>query len=493
MQIEIYHSKLLIKGYHLNDIPNLEKALSVWDKVNFCYTTQFFYYDELEETLEIPSGINLDKYASNLKDLGWDGNFIDKKTRLNKINKGFPTIKISPNSPMQNKAIKFLTDNKPYDLTYQKLLALPTGKGKTYCAINASIKMNLVPLVFVDQNNIMVQWKEAVKKFTSIKEEEIYLISGYDTIKKLLKMTKKEIDKFKFFICINRTMKNLLENNEKDFYDFFNKTKIGLKMFDEAHVEWENIFRMDCNINLPSWYITATPARSSYIEDKVYQFIYSKINKLVVKNDIKYINSLIYKINTKPDLVLIGQMQTRYGFDGNKFSKYINERDYDVYLKLILKILFGTFYNFKKPKEDQVVKKTAIVFHLNSTLVLFYNDLTKVIKANNLPHTIGILNGTIKKQEEKDKVLKETDIILTTGKSFQKAIDVKDLEILINTVAFSSNTMTKQMFGRLRFIENKDLYFIDIINIGYPQCKEQLRKKNKVYKDLSLAINEIDI
>jgi len=488
MKIEVYHSKILIKGYHLGDIPLLETSLSVWDPIYYRYNEIFYTYNEFEEILEIPSGVNLDIYQVRLSELGWNGEFINKKGRLSKVKK-FPTIKVSPRNDMQKRAIKFLTDRKPYDFTWQKILALPTGEGKTYCSISSAIKLNAIPLIFVDQENIGNQWIEAILKFTNTTIDEIIFISGMESIEKILSMSKEEIENIKFFIGIHRTF-SILYEDEVVFREFIKKTKISLKIFDEAHTEWKNIFQMDLLINSPSWYVTATPSRSNYIEDKVFKTMYGNIDMLKPENKNKYLNILIFKINSNPTLEDQKKLKTKYGFDGNSFSKLLEEKDHKLYLNSIVKILFGMIYDFKN-KEPQEIKKTAIIFHLNSTVDLFYNLLKKVIEKNNLPHTIGILNGLTKK-EDKENLLKNTDIIITTGKTFTKALDVENLHCIINTVPFSSQTMTEQMIGRLRFIEGKDLFFFDIVNVGYEQCKKQLTFKKKIYNKKALEVRELN-
>jgi len=479
-KMKIYETKIVIDDYSRR-LSELEKSLSVWDPITFSYSAQFYYFDEENNKLYLPRGIDIEKLKMELKLNNYNFKSELKTKRKSRTNKQI-NMKMQPRDNIQKNAIKFLTNLPLSDNFSQKILSLATGNGKTYCAINAISKTKHVPLIMVDQDSIVEQWKTRIIEFTDTTEDEIYKISGSKSIDSLLKLDKNEISKYKFFIGIHRTFKNLMEN--KTLFDsFMEKIKITLKVYDEAHVEISNIFNMDMRIDCPSWYLTATPSRSDYREDKVFQAIYKNVPKYSGKSKFKkYSNVIIYKINSRPSVKEIEKLKTKYGFNGNEFSKLMNTDNYKMYEKELVNIIFGLI------NKDET-RKTAVVFHLNSSVDLFYDKLKHIIERNNLKVSIGKFNGNIKKSE-RSKAL-DKDLIITTGKSFAKAIDVKDLECLINTVPFSSNTMAEQLMGRLRKIENKEVYYFDLIDIGYPQCKNQLYYKKKTYNKLSKRIDEV--
>ena len=485
--IEIYHSKIVITDYFDSSLlENLKKNLSVWDPVTFSYTFKAYKENLEEKTLTIPSGYNLDKLINELDNENLNFTIVNKKPRRKRLNKKI-SLKFQPKNDLQKKAIEFLLKRNDLNcIGTQKFLCLNTGDGKTYCSINYLVKSKEIPIIFVDQENLLNQWKESILKFTDVSESEIFIISGSNSIEKIFSMNDDEINNIKFFIAIHRTISNLL-NDIVTFNEFFNKINTTIKVYDEAHVEMINIFNIDCNLNLPSLYITATPSRSNFRENYVYGRMIENIPmyKTPKYYTEKYVNVIIYKINSHPSLAVQGKMKTKYGFNANQFSKYMETDKFNVFNKEIARILFGIIMG-----NNKITRKTALIFQMNSTLEKFYKSFNHVISNHNLNYTTGILNS--KTKEDKEKVLNEKDIIFTTSKSFGKALDVKDLECIINLVPSSSNTITEQTLGRLRYLENKEVFYFDFIDIGFENCKNQLFYRKKIYNKKAKEIKEIE-
>lgn len=97
-------------------------------------------------------------------------------------------------------------------------------------------------------------------------------------------------------------------------------------------------------------------------------------------------------------------------------------------------------------------------------------DKTKLFLEEKFPDTeIGTFIGSIKKAEDRLIELSK-DIILTNDKIFDKAIDLPDLEILINYVQLSSQVKVEQIMGRLRNRPGKISMLIDVHDSGFPDC-----------------------
>ena len=77
---------------------------------------------------------------------------------------------------------------------------------------------------------------------------------------------------------MHRTMSNYIEDDHELINELFNHLNISYKIYDEAHLEYENINTIDMLTTPPSLYITATPSRSNYLEDRVYKIVLSVSN-----------------------------------------------------------------------------------------------------------------------------------------------------------------------------------------------------------------------
>jgi len=473
--ITAYPTKIVIDNYELGSVPKIEKSLSVWDKTIFQYVFSAFLYDDETKELVIPGGYSL----TYLLKLFSRDEYINKRKQVDPYNETKFSLKYPARDSIQQEAINFLLKN----INLQKFLCLPTGKGKTYCSIHYVFKTRKLPITFVDQENLMEQWKKSILYFTSIKEEEIFLISGKNTIDKLMKMNKKELSKYKWFIAIHRTIANYIDEDFDNAEKMFTHLGIGVKLYDEAHVEYKNIVLVDSLTNTESIYITATPSRSDPIEDSVYQRIFKDVPMFKLDDDIleRYHNVIIVKYSSHPSLDDQAKMKSKYGFDINKWCKYIlQDGKYENFANMIISII-----NKINKKRD---KKTALLFHTMEGNSILQEDLKNEFK----DIEVGRFDSSIKNKNERAKEW-DKDLIITTDMSFGKAIDVKNLIIVLDAVPFGSKVMTEQILGRLRQIEGKEVYYIAFIDVGFESCQNQLKQRKNIYNKKAKKIIEIDL
>lgn len=473
--ITAYPTRIVIDGYEEGSVPKLEKGLSVWDRVTFSYSYSSYLLDDETKELIIPGGFN--QYY--LEKLFPRDKFINKRNEISPFNKVNFSINSSFRDNIQREAIHFLLNEK----NNQKFLCLPTGAGKTYCSINYVYRTKKLPMVFVDQENLMDQWKNSILKFTDVKEDEVFFISGKESINKLLEMEKEELKKFKWFIAVHRTISNFINSDMTGINKLIKYLGIGVKLYDEAHVEFKNILLIDSLTDTESVYITATPSRSDPIENSLYQKVFKDVPMFKLYEDEfeRYHNIIIVQYDSKPSIDDKASMINRHGFDVNGWCKYILEdsKFNDFYEKV------NTVINKLDKNNDN---KIALLFHTMSGNSIIQENL----KEDFPDKKIGRFDSSIK---DKNKRIKEweKDIIVTTDKSFGKAIDVKDLSIVLDTVPFGSKVMTEQMLGRLRQLPNKEVFYVAFIDVGFDSCKKQLKQRRNIYNIKAKNIYEIDL
>ena len=345
----------------------------------------------------------------------------------------------------------------------------------TYTAINYVTKSGRIPIIIVDNDKILNQWKESFKKFTNIEDDEMFTISGSATIKKLMRQTN---NPYKVYLASHRTLDSYCDGNWELLNDLFQKIGIGDKIFDEAHVEWRNIFYIDINTDVKNTiYLTATPARSNYNEQEVYSRLFDGVVTfgLTESRNEKYIRYIEYLWNTHPTDYEELNMSNAHGFDSNRYNDYLLNKKYDKYFKM-LKQLLNDLWN-KDPEQ-----KIAIVVNCNNMIEKLYDDFSKSIFINNETKKarkikVGRFCGLVAKSE-RDKEL-DNQLILTTLKGFGKGVDVDDLCIVINTVSVSSAVLMEQLSGRLRYKEGVKKYFIQLTDNGFKQCRNHSKIRNR--------------
>lgn len=481
--IDRYPTRTVISGYELGDAKKMEKFLSVWDPIYFKYSFEGFEYDEEEEQITFPAGINHKMLYAILRDVS-DISINDHRMKVmtESPESTGVTMKYPPRDHLQRKAIDFLVKDKFNENQSQKMLSLKTGEGKTYCSINASVYLRKKPLIVLSSTKLMEQWKNAILEFTNVEEDEIYILQGRPSIKRLLKKNKKDISKYKFYVAMNKTIINALEESDQFLEDLKSKTGISLKIFDEIHQDFASKFFIDIHMDNPSIYLSATPERSDRSEDMVMKNIYWDVPKFfsesirphLRKNPDKYHTVVMYRLNSNPtemDKAEFAKASKLRGINIHHYSKYLmeDEEKWEDYLETIYSII----------RDIIPGNKVIIMFNLKKQIDDFYEYLEKNMDKFSEDVVIRYYDGIDK--EEKAKV-NDAMIIISTPKSLGTGSDIPGLKSIINTVPMSSESLVTQVMGRLRYIEGEKLIMFDIVDSGFTQLTAQARRRINLYK-----------
>lgn len=476
-------SKIILKDYEKSKLESVEKMLSVWDKATFKYIWANYVYNEEEKELILPSGIHPFFLSQQLEcGVEYDNSFDEYKTAIFKSN-------YEPRDENQKEAIDFLLSLNQYqDLSKRRtrMLCLKTGAGKTFCTIYTLSKLKMRSIILVDQEKLMKQWKEEFVKFTTLSENDIYFISGSESIENIL-TAKKDLN-YRIFIASHRTISNFANKNGwEKVTELFELLRVGIKVIDEAHVEFRNIFMIDAYTNTyQTIYLTATPGRSDPEEDKVYRNSFKHTPKygLEEKFDNNYHNIYYISYNSKPSLKEQATCQSNRGFDVNKFYDYIfdNEEKYEQFFSIITSLLDMVLKNIKEEN------KVALLIHKIDHVKKLKEDLTERYPDRTIGTFCGLISNAKKRQEELNK-----QIIISTDKSLGKGIDVAGLQYLLMTVPTSSKIVSEQVLGRLRKIEGKKVFYFDITDIGFPACQRQRSSRQQLLNKKAISIKKLNI
>lgn len=331
-------------------------------------------------------------------------------------------------------------------------------------------------MIIVDTLDLASQWKREFLNHTDLTDDKVIILSGQESIDKELKNQKGYI-----YIAIHRTLGNMLTNDMNSVNTLMNKLGIGIRVFDESHVEFNNICRINSlsNVNY-TIYLTATPSRSNFNDNSLYAKIFKQIPYFNGKElaDEKYHTVILYKWNSKPGLDDRIAVRTKYGFSQAKWANYIQEDGYESFLETVSD-LFTRFSLLTRGKKVAIMLPTIdLIKKLKADLEYLYPKIE-----------IGTFIGEISKTKRLAEL--EKQFILTNDKIFDKGIDVKDLEILINFVPIGSLVKTEQIIGRLRNRENYSSILIDITDTGFDECVRQSKLRKRFYKKKAKKIIEI--
>lgn len=485
MKIYLYPTYIKIKGY-LEDEETAKRICnfySAYETMKNGYkkkTFQAAIEDEENDTLILGGGISKDVLNYYYP----DAEIIDQ-TKLKKCKKVNDYILLKkPRDEIQKKAIQFLGYKYP-----QKYLALQTGQGKTYCAINYAHQCKKLTMIIVDQENLAEQWKTKIKEYTSARDKEIYMISGRRSVQKLYKMKDSERNKIKFIIAIYKTLQSLYESDE--LRNFFTDFGIGLKIYDEAHLEYKNIFYINTCSEIETIYLSATPERVNPSEYILYKKLFDSVKMHKTKLTKKYYNVCILNIDLGIDPLEQAGLFNQRGFDITKYHKLLIEKHSKAFYGAITNSLSKVFVNdFNRKKRVAIIVKLIDQTKLVKKEIDTFLDSDARKKEYTRQLTVESLTGETSKEKRKE-ILENTDIIVTTDRTFCKGLDVKDLEIIINFVPISCAITTSnlnQFTGRLRKLPNKEVFYVDCIDQSVDNLVKMSKNRIKYYETIAKKI-----
>lgn len=454
--------------------PRLERYLQVWDKGRFCYNDVGFFIDGETNTLYLPSGMQRWVIQKNFP----HERFFVKVHPDNYMKVKQIRLKYPPRDDTQKEAIDFCIGGEKYPenrKANQIFLNLNTGAGKSYCIIAISAYFSIKTAVLMYAQSWLAQWKNYILEYTDTKPKEIYTILGSASITRLLngQVNHKPI---KYYLISLGTIREYGDTNGWDkVHELFKFLYIGIKVFDEAHLQPENLFKIDFYTDVwKTYYVTATPMLSDTFKNVVYQRSYSTVPKINLFNEETdpHTDYQCIKFNSHPSAIDLSKCQSKYGFNIIQYANYLpTKKEYYQVLWLIIDWVLG-----RLPKDGKVL----IYIGTNQSIMLTYYWLKYTYPF----HSIGIFT-TIYGKEEKKKQL-EKQIILSTNKSAGLAVDIKGLEYVIDIADPSkSSVVVRQKLGRTR---DWDTLFIDVIDVGFPAIRRFAQERLKVFKKYARRI-----
>jgi superfamily II DNA or RNA helicase len=281
-----------------------------------------------------------------------------------------------------------------------------------------------------------------------------------------------------FYFVNHQTLQSYArENSWNAVREFFKKISVGIKVFDEAHLEFKNVLMVDFFSNIKkTFYLTANFERSDKKEARLFSKVFSSVKRFgeddyVGPEKRKHIVYIPVLYNSNPSIADVQSCMNAYGFSTVNFCKYALHGDQD---NTMLRKFFRVM--------DNVIgidgKILVTVPRIEDTIFLRDKVDESYPKSDKLITTINSTN-----QKDDNELAKKGDIICTTIKSCGTGVDIKGLRVILNLEPFSSQVTANQLAGRLReYAPDKDTYFFDFIDIGFYACERQYKMKLRFLK-----------
>lgn len=479
-KIDVYNTAIIINDYKMGDYPVLENYFKIRVPVTKTYSTYRYFgihYDEKEKKLYLPRGIDIWMVEKILKE--------EANIHVNEYNKydkydGFK-IKNLPRDDVQKQALRFMLGKEEYRHTAGKSqlsVNLNTGKGKTYLAISTIVFSGMKSMIIMYSENLIQQWKKEILKYTNLSPKQVCIIEGSGSIHRL--MTKSDNNAV-IYLVTHGTLKSYGDRNGwNKVGELFKYLKVGIKIFDEAHQNFENILMIDYYTNVyRTYYLTATSLRSSDDENRIYQLSFKNVPSIDLFNQEEDPHTIYtaIKFNSKPTAIEKSNCQNQYGLDRNKYTNHLVDKPifYKVLTVLMNIILKRTAYG----------GKCLIYIGTNNAIEKVYNWM--ISNYPELYNNIGVLSTLA--DEEHRKIAVNKRVILATTKSAGAGLDIKGLKLtIVLAEPFKSEILARQTLGRTR---DNDTEYIELVDIGFPQCSRYYTHKKPIFLKYALSCREI--
>jgi superfamily II DNA or RNA helicase len=401
-----------------------------------------YFYNREKDAYSVPKGIGKSELFKYLKTNKTQmGGFLDVGDKLGFKMKNNPFKK-------QSKIINNVHDNFKRGDT-QAIVDMPTGRGKTFAAIYLTHKLNRKPIIFVKNGRQCKQWAKGFVEHTHIDEDRIYIARGKTRVHYLFENG----DDYDVFITTHRTVSNFIrDNGYKKLNQWFLAMGVNLKIFDEFDLAVENMFRIDCHSSFRyNLYLTATPFKSGYYDNQVFKYAFNRVYQLgkdLYANETPNRDAHIVFLKSDPEKKEKKKCYT-YKNTGQRWEPFFDPDKYHQYIikkkKVLKSFLDIPLKHIKKELKNNPERK-----HIFFTGKIENCELIKglLIKDYNIdPSIIGIYNSDVDKKE-KDEALNKS-VIISISSSMGRALDIKNLETLVDMETYRSASIFVQLIGRV--------------------------------------------
>ena len=469
-QIRVFHTHTEVYPYTDKENEQIENALSIWINPEFRFDP--FAFTVLNSTLYIPRGISVPYIEHTFHS---QAIVIKEADPAESVRNTYMTS--PPKNTLQEQAIDFLCNDGEYkslSTCSQQALTLQTGEGKTFVTVHSILNYRTKAIVICHQDKIKTQWIDTFLAHTNAKIEQLVNIEGSSMMTSIINGTIKG----DFYFINHQTLQSYArENSWLAVREFFKKIAVGIKVFDEAHLEFRNVLMVDFFSNVKkTFYLTANFERSDKNEKRLFMKVFSSVHQFGEGNysgpeKRKHIIYIPVLYNSSPSMNEIHQCMNAYGFNVLNFTKYALHGDED---NTMIRKFFRVLDNVIGV-EGKILITTARIedtIYLKEKIEEVYPNSGKNISTINSTNT-----------KEANEMAKKSDIICTTIKSCGTGVDIKGLRAVINLEPFSSQVTANQLSGRLReYAPDKDTYFFDFIDLGFNSCERQYKTKLKYLK-----------
>lgn len=358
----------------------------------------------------------------------------------------------------------------------------------TYCTGYGIGLYGKKALIIMHRDSLRTQWNESLFMMNGFEHRYVHEISNTQELYNIA--TGNYDEDYDIYLITHATFRAGLKRigSLELAQNICPNLGIGVKVIDEAHLEFKDILLLDmvCNVKR-NIYLTATPGRSQRDENRIYNQTFSKATFYAASNELnnniptKWMNYVTVKINShcNPNIYR-WKVNRGKGMNPASYGKWVIEYDKKKHHFKCCKEL--VMECFKRDENAKVLILVPLISICDSLMDFLIEELDKT---NEFKYslTIRTINSTNSKSD--NEYNKKADVIISTIGSMGVGTDVKGLTDIINMTPYCSKLTAEQSLGRVRYA-GKTGHYYDIVDSSVQMDVFWWKSRSKVLKQLSV-------
>lgn len=363
----------------------------------------------------------------------------------------------------------------------------------TFCSGVGLCKLKMKTLIIMHRDALRKQWMNSLFNMNGLTSKEVHEIDSSEELDAIAR-GKIHLD-YDVYLMTHATFRAGVNRIQKLRY-VMNITKnlgIGLKIIDEAHLEFRDTLIMDFCFNVKrNLYLTATAGRSGKDENSIFRHVFSdavfyKPSVLLTSNaPKKWVNYTTVEVNThcKPNIYKF-RVAGGKGMNPASYGKWVIQYDKKNTHFKCLQDLIKIAY-----EKDPYAKIIIFLPLIDLCEECVYFLKTHLDRDRDFQYDLDIRTICSKNSKKDNEYAKKSDIIVTTIQSCGTGTDIKGITAIISCSPYVSKITAQQVFGRIRYMGKIGDYY-DIYDSSVPMDKFWLKSRYKTFKHLALNVRHI--
>lgn len=358
-----------------------------------------------------------------------------------------------------------------------KLVGVEPGYGKTVSACVSASKIGMRMAIII-KPSFIGKWVSDCGKIFEVETDDVVVVQGGASLMTLLSQAKEGTLTAKIIIISNRTYANYIKAYERygkelitQGYDvlpedFFEATKIGLRLIDEVHMELHSCFKLDMYTHVPqSIALSATLVSNDPFIKKMQYIAYPQAQRYKAPPPSRYTDSFSVFYNIANMNPIQTEERGGRGYSHNAYEKSLLKQPVvlDNYMKLLEWVIANGWTNMARKEKKLLIFASSV-----DMCTKMVEHLKKKYPERDIRRYVG----------EDDYVdLIDSEWCVSTVGSSGTAVDLPNLTTVIMTTAIASLQSNIQALGRLRDLKTDPTHFYFYTCTDIPKHLEYCEKK----------------